>query len=76
MCGVFEQCSHTAAECHDHSAGDSDCVLCSIDSGFDVNLQMYFHISNNATILLAGWQTSTPWRKYFTQICRCVITYN
>ena len=38
---------------------------------------MYFHISNNATILLAGWQTSTPLRKCFTQFCWCVtVTYN
>jgi len=31
-----------------------DVVLCE---------QMYFHVSNSATILFSGWQTSTPWRK-------------
>ena len=53
------------------------CVRCDVESGYHVCLQMYFHISNNATILLAGWKTSTPWREYFTLLCWFVsVTYN
>lgn len=37
----------------------------------DMCLQMFFHISNNATILLASWQTSTALRKLFTHFTQC-----